>query len=301
MERHIDDFINYLIFIEQLSKNTVDSYRRDLEQFSKYLMEDDLKFDQINHHHLLSFLNTLQKEQSSLARMASSLRRFYGYLKTSRVIVSDPTQFLQVKSPTQKIPNILSLSDFQQLISFEKTDPIDYLDTALIEMLYSSGLRASECISIKIQQIFLDERILRIMGKRNKVRVVVIGQKAIEALNDYFEFARNVWLQRQSDYLFINKKGEPLSRHYLYNMLQRRKKETGLLKDVSPHILRHSFASELINHGADLRVIQELLGHSDVKTTQIYTHLDFKAKARQYQNFHPGDKIKTGKETKEDE
>ena len=292
METQIHDFINFLKFIEQLSTNTVDAYQRDLLQYKDYLDEQQLSFDSVSHVHINQFLKDNEKNSSSIARMASSLRRFYLFLKVNRVVLTDPTQFLKVKSSSHRLPKYITLNEFESLISFKLEKPEDYLDRALIEILYGSGLRATECIELKEEHYFPKERMLRVLGKGQKTRVVPLSRASIQALNDYFTNARSIWLTKSSDYLFINRKTEQLSRHYLYNMLKRRSQQAGLEKNVSPHILRHSFASELINHGADLRVIQELLGHSDVSTTQIYTHIDSQAKKKEYNNFHPGQFIK---------
>ncbi|NLC42281.1 MAG: tyrosine recombinase [Erysipelothrix sp.] len=292
METQIHDFINFLKYIEQLSTNTVDAYQRDLIQYKDYLEQQNLTFDNVTHVQLSQFLRDNEKNSSSIARMASSLRRFYLFLKVNRVVSADPTQFLKVKSSSHRLPKYITLSEFESLISFNLEKPEDYLDRALIEILYGSGLRATECIELKEDHYFPKERMLRVLGKGQKTRVVPLSRASIQALNDYFTNARSIWLTKSSSYLFINRKTQPLSRHYLYNMLKRRSQQAGLAKNVSPHILRHSFASELINHGADLRVIQELLGHSDVSTTQIYTHIDSQAKKKEYNNFHPGQYIK---------
>lgn len=300
MKQIISDFINYIKFIEQLSTNTIDGYQSDLNIYLNFCEENAIDYQEISHNQLSDFLSESTRSNASLSRMVSSLRRFYSYLKVNRIIHSDPTQFLSIKSKKQRLPKYLTLDEFKQLISFPFEKEHDYLDRALIEMIYGSGLRVSECISLQAEHYFAKERLLRVLGKGQKIRIVPLSSASIEAFNEYVQNARNKWLTRYSDMLFVNHLGKPLNRHYVYNMLQRRKQQTGLIKPISPHILRHSFASELINHGADLRVIQELLGHSDVSTTEIYTHIDSGVKQKQYQKYHPGQSIKSKGEHKDE-
>lgn len=291
MQLLIKDFVNFIKFIEQLSTNTVDNYERDLLKFDDYLRSNQLEYDKLSIEDFRIYFAQLQLSQSSLGRHASSIRKFYQFLLNNREITYNPTDFLKVSQPKQKVPHYITHEEFKQLINFRCENPQDYLDMAILELLYGSGLRVSEASMLEFRQIFWEEKICRVYGKGQKVRIAPLSSYAVDAIQNYVLNARELWLTQKTEIVFIDKKGKPLSRHSIYNICESRAIKQGLTKKVTPHILRHSFASELINHGADLRVIQELLGHSDVATTQIYTHLDFYEKKRQYQAFHPGKNI----------
>lgn len=291
-------YANHLQFVLQVSKATLDSYLSDLDLFEKFIEKDVLK---VTDQELLDYFHYLSKENSSstLARKMSALRSFYQYCLMIDAIDYDPTHLLKVSNKDKLLPKYLTVSDVKQLCSFELNEPEDYLDRAIIEVLFSCGLRVSELINIVSNRYFKQEGFFKILGKGNKERIVPIHQKGIEILNNYELNARNKYNLKMSPYLFINSKSLPLTRQSVYNRLKKRQKQVGLSKDVSPHILRHSFASAMINNDADLRVVQELLGHSAISTTQIYTHLESRFKKKMYDQYHPGQHLKEDLEDNE--
>lgn len=287
----LDEYINYLRYIAQYSNKTIEAYHSDL---SIYLQQRDTL--NVKQEEIREFLRVFSKshEMSSTARMISSIRKFYEFLQISKYIDYNPTDFLKVSQKKNRLPHYLSLDEVEQLVSFETIEPNDYLDLAIIEVLYSCGLRVSELCSLKTSNININDRIIKIVGKAEKERIVPISTRALDAIENYNTNAKRKWMVKLVNFVFINSKSKPLSRQSVYNRINQRAKQVGLQKHVSPHMLRHSFASSLINEGADLRSVQELLGHKDISTTQIYTHLDKKKQKEMYDRFHPGQQIDEG-------
>lgn len=287
----LDEYINYLRYIAQYSNKTIEAYHSDL---SIYLQQRDTL--NVKQEEIREFLRVFSKshEMSSTARMISSIRKFYEFLQISKYIDYNPTDFLKVSQKKNRLPHYLSLDEVEQLVSFETIEPNDYLDLAIIEVLYSCGLRVSELCLLKTSNININDRIIKIVGKAEKERIVPISTRALDAIENYNTNAKRKWMVKLVNFVFINSKSKPLSRQSVYNRINQRAKQVGLQKHVSPHMLRHSFASSLINEGADLRSVQELLGHKDISTTQIYTHLDKKKQKEMYDRFHPGQQIDEG-------
>lgn len=289
--QYLVEYLNYLRYVAQYSKHTIEAYHSDLLIYLEN--RDTLNETQEG---LREFLRAFSNahEMSSTARMMSSIRKFYEFLQVSRYIDYNPTDFISISQKKNKLPHYLTLKEIEQLVSFETIEPDDYLDLAIIELLYSCGLRVSELCDLKTSNIDTNEMIIKVLGKGEKERIVPFSSRALNALENYYTHSKSKWMKKLVNFVFINSKSKPLSRQSVYNRIISRAKQVGLQKHVTPHMLRHSFASSLINEGADLRSVQELLGHKDISTTQIYTHLDKKKQKEMYDRFHPGKQIEKG-------
>lgn len=285
----------HLKFVEQRSAATIDAYLSDLKVLS-FVTEGNfiyIKSDQLQD---IFYQWSKEVSQSSLARRLSSIRHFYQYLVETKEIDQDPSQTIRVNQKGKKLPHYFTLDEIKQLIDFDCEDYDDFLDKAIILTLFSTGLRVSELINLTHQRFYRQEEFFKVIGKGSKERIVPIGKQALISINDYLA---KVQKPHQQGYLFVNSKSLPLTRQSVYNRLSKRASQMGMTKPISPHVLRHSFASAMINHDADLRVVQELLGHEVISTTQIYTHLETHSKKRMYEQFHPGAKLKKGLKNEE--
>jgi integrase/recombinase XerD len=276
----LDEFSDTLWLEDGLSKNTLESYRRDLKKFALWLgQQRNMQLLQAAHADIQGFLAYLVVEQkaraTSTSRAISSLKRFYQYLLRQNKISSDPT--LQIATPKlpRSLPKSLSEQDVEQLLNAPDINtPLGLRDRAMLEVLYASGLRVSELVSLSLAQISQDMGVIRVMGKGSKERLVPIGEEALSWIRRYLDEARPVLLDNQLDSaMFVTARGRSMTRQMFWCLIKRHAKHGGLLKPLSPHTLRHAFATHLLNHGADLRVVQLLLGHADISTTQIYTHV----------------------------
>ncbi len=293
-QRVVEQYKNYLKFVSHYSQATIDSYLNDLEVF---LNEVKNQYMELSSNQIQDIFYAWSKNISnaSLARRLSAIRQFYQFLISTNEIEVDPTLHLKVNRKDKKLPEYLTLEEVVQLTSFELKTYDDFLDKAIIEILFSCGLRVSELITLTHSRYYKQEGFFKIIGKGAKERIVPIGTRAQHALEDYL-----VKVPKKSTItVFVNIKSLPLSRQSVYNRIRKRQVQTELRKNVTPHMLRHSFASALINNDADLRVVQELLGHEVISTTQIYTHLESKSKKRMYDQFHPGQLLKKGNQDNE--
>ena len=283
----LDAFCDALWLEDGLSKNTLESYRRDLAQLAGFLKGRGLA--QAQEADLFSFLAARRGRASSAARMLSSLKRFYQYCVRERHTAADPTLKLDPPKRTPRFPKTLSEADVEALLAAPATDAMLGLrDRAMLEVLYASGLRVSELVSMKIYQANLDAGVVRILGKGSKERLVPLGEEAIEWLRRYLKQARPALLGRKSsDALFLTGRGAAMTRQAFWHNLKRLGSRAIPGKALSPHTLRHAFATHLINHGADLRVVQMLLGHADISTTQIYTHVARERLKALHAKHHP--------------
>ena len=287
----MDQFISYMSIERGVSKNTIEAYSRDLRGFSDFIVKKNLKLTETDIHVLSEYINYLGERLSrrSLARNISAIRTFFKFLVLEGVIQENPARLLEVPRVSRKLPGILNEHEIELLLNQPSpTTPIGIRDRAMMELLYASGLRVSELVSLKINNVNLRIGYLKVMGKGTKERFVPIGRKAISALKTYMTMARAKFDKgRGSPYLFLNSRGKPFSRQGFWKLLKSYARKAGIKKRITPHIIRHSFATHLLQNGADLRSVQMMLGHSDISTTQIYTHVDRSYLKEVYKKYHP--------------
>ena len=283
----LDSFADALWLEDGLSKNTLSSYRRDLEQFALFLKKTPL--EKANEEHLFAFLAARRGRASSAARMLSSLKRFYGWCLRERKIKADPTLKLDPPKPTPRFPKVLSEADVEALLAAPDVNtPLGMRDRAMFEVLYASGLRVSELVGLKVFEVNLDAGVLRVLGKGSKERVVPLGEEAVDWVRRYKkDFRSSLLKKKSSDHLFITSRGAGMTRQAFWQNIKRHGARAVPNKHFSPHVLRHAFATHLINHGADLRVVQMLLGHADISPTQIYTHVASERMKVLHAKHHP--------------
>jgi len=289
----VDEFCDALWLEDGLAKNTLDSYRGDLSQFAAWLRERHdrslLEGDNGNIQAYLGYLFRKKTRATSAARFLSSLKRFYRYCLRQGKIKSDPT--LKIDSPKlpRPLPKSLTEEDVEGLLAAPEVEKsLGLRDKAMLETLYASGLRVSELVTLKLSQVSRDMGVVRVIGKGSKERMVPVGEEALEWIQRYLKGARPELLgARSSDDLFVTARGAAMTRQMFWHLLRRHALRAGLKKPISPHTLRHAFATHLLNHGADLRVVQLLLGHSDISTTQIYTHVARERLKQLHAKHHP--------------
>jgi integrase/recombinase XerD len=286
----IDQFLDAVWVEHGLSKNTLSAYNSDLRIFAKWLSTKSLL--DVDKADLSKFLASRYEAgigNRSTARILSSLRRFYGYYIRENGILSDPTLLIESPHIGRTLPVSLSELDVELLLSApEVSNTNGFRDKTMLEMLYATGLRVSELVGLKFEQISFRQGVVRIIGKGNKERLVPVGEEAMSWLEAYMNQARKTILGgRQCDYLFVTNRGDCMTRQAFWHIIKRHAKKAGISKELSPHTLRHAFATHLLNHGADLRVVQLLLGHSDLSTTQIYTHIARERLKEIHSKFHP--------------
>ena len=279
------------VWVEQgLSENTLSAYRSDLRIFALWLKDKDLLV--VTTSDLSQFLASRYKDgigNRSSARILSSLRRFYGYAIRENSISIDPTALIDSPHIGKPLPISLSEHDVELLLNApEVSNPLGFRDKAMLEMLYATGLRVSELVSLKFEQMSFRQGVVRIIGKGNKERLVPVGEEAMMWLENYMGSARVSLLgERQCNYLFVTNRAGGMTRQAFWHIIKRHAKTAGINKELSPHTLRHAFATHLLNHGADLRVVQLLLGHSDLSTTQIYIHVARERLKEHHKKYHP--------------
>ncbi|MEX6663310.1 site-specific tyrosine recombinase XerD [Pseudomonas sp. W2-17] len=288
----IDRFLDALWLEKGLSDNTRDAYRSDLALFNGWLQERGVDLMSVSREAILDHLGWRVDngyKPRSTARLLSGVRGFYRYLLREKLIAVDPT--LQVDMPQlgKPLPKSLSEADVEALLAApDLSDAIGQRDRAMLEVLYACGLRVTELISLTLEQVNLRQGVLRIMGKGSKERLVPMGEEAIVWVERYMRDARHELLNgRPSDVLFPSQRGEQMTRQTFWHRIKHQAKVAGIGKSLSPHTLRHAFATHLLNHGADLRVVQMLLGHSDLSTTQIYTHVARARLQEMHTKHHP--------------
>jgi integrase/recombinase XerD len=291
------DFLSYLELERGLSRNTLDAYRTDLHQYGEYLDAHHLDALAAGPGDISEFLAALATgdegrpacSSATVHRKAACLRSFYKQLRRDELIGDDPTAALSAPRRAKKLPQVLNYAEVQKLLAAPSgSEPTALRDRALLEVMYACGLRASETIGLEVADVDLHEGFLRARGKGSKERLVPLGRKAIAAISSYLRGGRPELVgDRYEARLFVNFRGGPLSRQGLYKIVQRNARAAGLAGQMSPHTLRHSFATHLLAGGCDLRAVQEMLGHADISTTQMYTHLSGKHLRDAYFKSHP--------------
>lgn len=292
---YLKDFLHYLIVEKGLAENTIQSYRRDISAYLIFI-EKKLQINDINHVtrvHIMQFLSCLKDEGKSartIARHIASIRSFHHFLILDKIVDHDPTVHIETPHPELKLPKVLNTDEVDTLLNTpDLTTTLGLRDKAMLELMYATGMRVSELVNLNINDVHLSLGFVRCLGKGNKERIIPIGKMATEALKEYLEKARPKLINQKNktDSLFMNHHGQRLSRQGFWKILKQMAVKAGIEKELTPHTLRHSFATHLLENGADLRSVQELLGHSDISTTQIYTHVTKTRLKDVYNQFHP--------------
>ena len=291
-EHHVLDFLGYLEFERGLSRNTLEAYRGDLLQFGAFLERAGVDVLEAEHADLAGWLDELAAAGASpatLQRKAACLRSFYRHLRREGLLDRDPTADLRAPRKSQKLPHVLGRAEVQRLLAAPRgTDPHALRDRALLEVMYACGLRASEAIDLTLADLDVEAGVLRARGKGSKERLVPVGREAVGAVRAYLQRGRPTLVGLADEpHLFVNHRGAGLTRQGLYKIVQRHARAAGLEGRMSPHTLRHTFATHLLAGGCDLRSVQEMLGHADVATTQIYTHVSAENLKDVYFRAHP--------------
>ena len=288
-------FKNYLKLERSLSKNSIEAYLRDIEKLDDFLTyhkrnAGPLAVSKQDLKDLIEWVNGLGMLATTQARMISGIKAFYKYLSLEDLIETDPSELIEAPKTIRKLPDVLTIIEIEQLIAaLDLSKPENIRNKAMLEVLYGAGLRVSELIGLKLSNYYPDVEFLKVTGKGNKERLVPIGSSAIKHLEIYRDTVRNqVAIKKgEEDFIFLNRRGTKLSRVMVFMMIKELAVKIGLKKTISPHTFRHSFATHLIEGGADLRAVQEMLGHESITTTEIYTHLDRDFLKQTIQQFHP--------------
>ncbi|MEO6939121.1 MAG: site-specific tyrosine recombinase XerD [Candidatus Kapaibacterium sp.] len=290
----VELYLSYLKLERGLSKNSLEAYRRDLTKLEEFLSIEKKQIVRTTNRDLQQFLRALGEvglERSSITRIVSALRGFFRYLLTEKIILSDPTENLELKTPRRKLPDVLSIEEVERILtSPDIGTPKGIRDRALLEFLYAAGARVSEATNLTLSQLRTKDGLVKLFGKGSKERIVPLGKISARALDEYIATVRPRFLRpgKNTDAVFLNQeRGTGISRMTVWNIIQEYVSKAKIEKNISPHTFRHSFATHLLEGGADLRVVQELLGHADISTTEIYTHIDRKYIQEVHHRFHP--------------
>ncbi|MDK2921934.1 MAG: integrase/recombinase XerD [Desulfonauticus sp.] len=284
---YLEEFLHYLLAVKGLSKQTVDSYRLDLEDFLFFLKKNKQGFAEEDSLFLyLLYLRQKGLKSKSIARHLSTLRGFFNFLEEKQVVKNNPTSSLENPKIPKSLPKILSLKEVQQILQAPNPSTLlGFRDKTMLEIMYAAGLRVSELINLKPLDFDPMQGILKIFGKGSKERLVPLYSKAQELLNTYLQEKRKLFKPKE-DYIFLNRSGKRLTRQGIWKIIKKYAQQANIIKDISPHVLRHSFATHLLEGGADLRTVQILLGHSDITATEIYTHVNSNRIKSIYEKLH---------------
>ncbi|MEL7296491.1 MAG: site-specific tyrosine recombinase XerD [Pseudomonadota bacterium] len=291
-EQIIDQFLDAIWAERGLSKNTLGAYRADLMSLARWLSDRSVAVENAAKADLLGFIEWRVEEGAkprSTARQLSSFRRFYRYLSNENLRDDDPTVDIAMPRIGRSLPKTLTEDEVDALLAAPNvSDPLGHRDRAMLELLYATGLRVTELISLKQSQVNLNQGVLRIVGKGDRERLIPLGEESQRWLRDFIEGPRlEILLERQTEYLFPTRRGDRMTRQAFWHIIKRYAQKANIQDGLSPHSLRHAFATHLLNHGADLRVVQMLLGHSDLSTTQIYTHVARERMKDLHERHHP--------------
>ena len=293
MNNHFQDYLIMLRVERNVSTNTIDAYRRDLKQYLGYIDDIGIKLVyNISSDNIRDYIRNLNNQglaPKSIARIISSIRSYHNFLSSEQIIKENPALNLDTPKIPRKLPLVLSEKEISNIIkAIDDEYQFAKRDKAIVEMLYSCGIRVSELCDLETSNLFIDDDLIRVMGKGSKERLLPIGGRAKRLLDDYLIHSRHKLIKKtSSSSVFVSRNGKPLTRAMINNILKKWALKSGITKPVSPHTLRHSFATHLLEGGADLRFVQALLGHSDITTTQIYTHLDKHHIKQVYRSHHP--------------
>lgn len=293
MDQLLDSFLTYLTVEKGLSKNTLESYGRDVRKFLLFLEEEQIKtIQEIKYENILDFLSHFKKQgfsDTTTVRTIVSIKQFFKYLLLEKIIKEDPTSQIRTPKMKKSIPGVISLEDVERVLaSPNESTPEGIRDLAMLEVLYATGIRVSELIWLKLNEVNFEMGFVIVYGKGSKERIVPIGGQAQEKLRTYMELSRPLLLKsRDSKELFVTRRGKAMTRQGFWKLIKNYALKAGITKQISPHTMRHSFATHLLERGADLRTIQIMLGHSDISTTQIYTHVENERLKEIHKKYHP--------------
>jgi len=292
----IENYIYYISVIDQKALTTIQNYKQDLLQYNQYLIQNKIEeMEDITYAIIESFVleQSLNKKTNSINRMVVSIRNFHYYITYNFSSIANPALYLKLSKKSNHLPLFLNESDIETFLgSFDDQNTIGMYHHTIIELMYGCGLRVSEVCTIKMNQLHLSQGFIRCIGKGNKERMIPINDHAKHCLETYIQTIREEWNVKKSNYVFVNHLGNNLNRQYVHKMIKDKLHELDMNDKISAHSFRHSFATHLLNGGADLRSVQELLGHSDISTTQIYTHVQTSRLKEAYLNAHPRRKKK---------
>lgn len=288
----IKRFLDAVWMERGLSQNTLAAYRADLTALTRWLAERDIAVTDTTRPELLGFIGSRVEAGArprSTARQLSSFRRFFRFLLREGVVKDDPTAQIAMPKIARSLPKSLTEEEVIALLGAPAvSDPLGHRDRTMLEVLYATGLRVSELVNLKYQQVNLNQGVIRVIGKGNRERLIPLGEESVRWLAEFVRGPRvEILLERQTEYLFPTRRGDRMTRQAFWHIIKRYAKKAAIQKELSPHTLRHAFATHLLNHGADLRVVQMLLGHSDLSTTQIYTHVARERMKELHAQHHP--------------
>ncbi|TQR21060.1 site-specific tyrosine recombinase XerD [Psychrobacillus vulpis] len=291
----LEDYLHFLQIERQLANNTLISYKKDLTDYITHIFVTQQlhSLDEVERQHIITHLRKLKtdgKSPRSIARHISSIRSFHQFLLREKVTNQDPSIHLEIPQLDQKLPNFLTVEELNALLNaIDVSKAQGVRDLAMFELMYASGMRISECLNLNLEDLHLTMGFVRCFGKGGKERIIPLGGAATKACYKYLEEARPKLLKatERTEAIFINQRGKRLTRQGIWKLLKKHAVNAGIKKDITPHVLRHSFATHLIENGADLRAVQEMLGHADISTTQIYTHVSKTRLKEVYKKFHP--------------
>lgn len=291
----ISKYRSYLLLERSLSDNTELSYFEDLAKLLDYLSDAHIDYKEVTHEILEDFIIDMSEvgiAQRSQARVISGIKSFYKFLLAEGILTDDPTELISAPKLPLHLPTVLTLQEVNAIIdSVDLSEPLGQRNKAILETLYSCGLRVSELVNLKISNIYIKEEYISVIGKGNKQRLVPISQKALREISNWMQDRCHLPIQNgQQDYLFLNRRGKQLTRVMIFYIVKQQAELAGIKKEISPHTFRHSFATHLLEGGANLRAIQEMLGHESILTTEIYSHIDTQRLREEIIQFHPRNK-----------
>lgn len=294
MQQDVQDFSQFLLVERGLSNNTIQSYQNDLKKAAEYFTSQNLPswgdIDRYAVLNLLAHLTNLGQSRTTIGRQVSSLRQFYQYLLRQHRVMNDPMALVTIPKGQRHLPTVLTQEEVRRMLAVPDTGKkMGIRDRAILEVMYATGMRVSELTNLRLNDLHLDVHLVQPRGKGDKERIIPIGEVAESWLNLYLHSVRAPQLTNKpaSDFVFLNARAKQLTRQAIWQLIKKTAQAAKIDKDVTPHTMRHSFATHLLENGADLRVVQELLGHSDITTTQIYTHVSQKRLLTVYKNTHP--------------
>ena len=292
MQDTIKDYINYIYIEKKLSKNTKEAYGKDLILFANFLNNKSILSITTNDiKNYIKYLNDTGKKDKTIARKIVSIRTFFDYLMKEKLISINPCEKIETPKIRKTLPKTLNEKEVLKLLSIKPKTAKEYRNKAMIELMYATGLRVSELVNLEINDVNLIDDYVRVYGKGKKERIIPMADITVEIMDEYINVYRNSLLKGYlTDKVFISSYGKGITRQGFFKIIKKQAKEVGIEKDFSPHTLRHSFATHLLENGADLRSIGEMLGHENIKTTQIYTHLSNSKKRKDYEDYHPRNK-----------